>query len=260
MKAFTLRTSKENGKYLNRPRWSFFFIPERAETQGSTDQAYKNFLPPHTSSAVASSKRHQPGDLCLTLLQLTLSPSISCFHPSDLVVHETEVTTSRCQIRVQFHLLLSYRHCQEAFPPAFLNPHLTGIHHSQLCFFPYDSLQLSALPLLITRSFLLKEAWGGLLLSALSECKIMTWLLLFWTWTAQKTQWSCQLLEKWCPRDRFLSKARAPPDAHLWSLALSDVYRHFRDGRLQAFSLQKKHNFAWALSSVQTVQFHLKRK
>lgn len=40
------------------------FTPERAETQGSTDQVYKSFLPTHTPSPVASWKDHQLGELC----------------------------------------------------------------------------------------------------------------------------------------------------------------------------------------------------
>lgn len=195
MKTFTLRRNKKNRKHVTDQGDWILFVYSKEGWNSSLNRP---------SQHCSLMERTSVWGAVLHFLPYTLSPFTSCIHPWAQDVHETEVTTSRCQACAQSQQLLSSRHCQEAFLLAFFKA-TPDWHRSftALCFLPHIFLQLSQSCHFWLQDLCFSGRGVDWLLLALWEYKIVTCLLLLWTGAIQKRQ----LPEKWCPSDRLLFKA-----------------------------------------------------
>ena len=133
------------------------FIPERAETRGSTEQVCKSFFPP---------RRPQGRD---TSLGSCAQTAFSATYPFPFHLLPSPFTAGHPQDRGDDFTLSGTCYCHTGTTKRHSHWHIFLIHiqavsiiHSSLLPPSHPSPALAALPLLITGSLLLKAAWGGL--------------------------------------------------------------------------------------------------
>lgn len=140
MKAFYLDEKQGKWKVPQQTKMTEFclFMPERAETPGSTDQVCKNFFPAHTCSLWPRGKDSSLGSCAFHFLSFILPPSTSCLHPWNRGDNFPQSGT--CQISPA----LSYRQLQGAIPLAFFKSTPDWcLSFAALCLLPHAFLQLS---------------------------------------------------------------------------------------------------------------------